>query len=61
MKKWTKWLIAAAVIIAVIVGVIIYVKFADVWTVVVSAVAGIMGVAVGWFAKVGYDKYRKEE
>jgi hypothetical protein len=55
-----KKLIIAAIVAVVIIGVILYLHFAPVWTSVVNVVVVAVGIVVGWIAHVLYNKYIKE-
>lgn len=52
-----KKLIIAAIVIAIIVGVMLYMHYTPFW---VNLTFGV-GVVAGWVAHVVYDKYFKED
>lgn len=58
--KKKKKLIIAAIVAVVIIGVILYLHFAPVWTSVVNIIVGAGGIVIGWIAHVLYNKYIKE-
>ena len=51
-------IIAAAVIVAVVLGVL-YFKFTPVWASLTTVVAAAGGLVVGWIAHILYAKYVK--
>lgn len=57
MKKWIKWLIIAAIIIALIVGGILYVKNVGIGATFLNVIVGIVGIVLGWFLKGKYDEF----
>lgn len=57
--KTKKKLIFAAIVVAVIIGVILYLHFAPVWTSVVNIIVGAGGIVIGWIAHILYNKYIK--
>lgn len=58
MKK--KTIIWAAIIVAVVIGVLVYMHYTPVWVSISNVVNLAIGVAVGWIAHVLYNKYIKE-
>lgn len=58
MKK--KTIIWIAVIVAVVIGVLVYMHYTPVWVSISNVICGAAGVVVGWIAHVLYDKYIKE-
>lgn len=58
MKK--KTIIWIAVIVAVVIGVLVYMHYTPVWVSISNVICGAAGVAVGWIAHVLYNKYIKE-
>lgn len=53
------WIIAG-VIAAVIICIVLFVKYAPVWVSLVSAGTFLIGVISGWVARVMYCKYIKQ-
>lgn len=58
MKK--KTIIWIAVIVAVVIGVLVYMHYTPVWVSISNVICGAAGVVVGWIAHVLYNKYIKE-
>lgn len=58
MKK--KTIICIAVIVAVVIGVLVYMHYTPVWVSISNVICGAAGVVVGWIAHVLYNKYIKE-
>jgi hypothetical protein len=58
MKK--KTIILIAVIVAVVIGVLVYMHYTPVWVSISNVICGAAGVVVGWIAHVLYNKYIKE-
>ena len=58
MKK--KTIIWVAVIVAVVIGVLVYMHYTPVWVSISNVVCACGGVVLGWIAHVLYNKYIKE-
>lgn len=58
MKK--KTIIWVAIIVAVVIGALVYMHYTPVWVSISSVVSLAIGVVVGWIAHVLYNKYIKE-
>lgn len=58
MKK--KTIIWVAIIVAVIIGALVYMHYTPVWVSISNVVSLAIGVVVGWIAHVLYNKYIKE-
>lgn len=58
MKK--KTIIWITVIVAVVIGVLVYMHYTPVWVSISNVICGAAGVVVGWIAHVLYNKYIKE-
>ena len=58
MKK--KTIIWIAVIVAVVIGVLVYMHYTPVWVSISNVILGAVGIAIGWIAHVLYNKYVKE-
>lgn len=59
MKKRTIiWTVV--IVIAVVIGALVYLHYTPVWVSISNVVSGAIGVAVGWIAHVLYNKYIKE-
>lgn len=56
-KKTIIWI---AVIVAVVIGVLVYMHYTPVWVSISNVICGAAGVVVGWIANVLYNKYIKE-
>ena len=57
MKK--KTIIWVAIIVAVVIGVLVYMHYIPVWVSISNVVSLAIGVVVGWIAHVLYNKYIK--
>lgn len=57
-KKTIIWSIV--IVIAVVIGVIIYTHGVPVWVSISNVIALVVGVVLGWIAHVLYNKYIKE-
>ena len=55
-----KKIIIIAIVVAVIAALCFSVHHMPVWASIVTTTVLILGGAIGWFAKVFYDKYIKE-
>lgn len=58
MKK--KTIIWIAVIIAVVIGALVYMHYTPVWVSISNVICGAAGIVVGWIAHMLYNKYIKE-
>ena len=58
MKK--KTVIWVAVIVAVVIGALVYMHYIPVWVSISNVIFGAVGVTVGCIAHVLYNKYVKE-
>lgn len=58
MKK--KTIIWIAVIIAVVIGALVYMHYTPVGVSISNVICGAAGIVVGWIAHVLYNKYIKE-
>lgn len=58
MKKET--IIWIAVILAVVIGVLVYMHYTPVWVSISNVMSLAIGVVAGWIAHVLYNKYIKE-
>ena len=58
MKK--KTIIWAAIIVAVVIGVLVYMHYTPVWVSISNVIFGAGGIIIGWIAHVLYNKYVKE-
>lgn len=58
MKK--KTIIWIAVIVAVVIGVLVYMHYTPVWVSISNVIFGAVGITIGWIAHVFYNKYVKE-
>ena len=58
MKK--KTIIWIAVIVAVVIGVLVYMHYTPVCVSISNVIFGAVGIAIGWIAHVLYNKYVKE-
>ena len=56
-----KKLIFAAIVIAIIVGVMLYMHYTPFWVNLTTVVSFGVGAVVGWMARVVYDKYFRKE
>lgn len=56
-----KELIITAIIVAVIVGVMLYMHYTPFWVNLTTVVSFGIGVVAGWVAHVVYGKYFKKE
>lgn len=54
-KKWIFW----AIIIIIIIGIGLYLKFAGFGNTLMAIFIGAVGVCLGWILKWFYDKYIK--
>jgi len=52
-----KKVIISAIVIAVIIGVLVYMHYTPVWVSISNSIVFIAGLVIGWFAKVIYNKY----
>lgn len=57
-KKTIIWSIV--IVIAVVIGVIIYTHGVPVWVSISNVITLVVGVVLGWIAHVLYNKYIKE-
>lgn len=57
-KKTIIWSIV--IVIAVVIGVIIYTHGVPVWVSISNVIVLVVGVVLGWIAHVLYNKYIKE-
>ena len=55
-----KKLIIAAIVIAIIVGVMLYMHYTPFWVNLTTVVSFGVGVVAGWVARLVYDKYFKD-
>ena len=60
-NKMKKKLIIAAIVIAIIVGVMLYMHYTPFWVNLTTVVSFGVGVVAGWVARLVYDKYFKED
>ena len=58
MKK--KTIIWVAIIVAVVIGALVYMHYTLVWVSISNVVSLAIGVVAGWIAHVLYNKYIKE-
>ena len=58
MKK--KTIIWVAIIVAVVIGALVYMHYTHVWVSISNVVSLAIGVVAGWIAHVLYNKYIKE-
>lgn len=59
MKKRTIiWTVV--IVIAVVIGALVYLHYTPVWVSISNVVSGAIGIVVGWIAHVLYNKYIKE-
>lgn len=56
-----KKLIITAIIVAVIVGVMLYMHYTPFWVNLTTVVSFGVGAVVGWVAHMVYDKYFRKE
>ncbi len=56
-----KKLIIAGIVIAIIVGVMLYMHYTPFWVNLTTVVSFGVGVVAGWVARLVYDKYFKED
>lgn len=56
-----KKLIIAAIVIAIIVGVMLYMHYTPFWVNLTTVVSFSVGAVVGWVAHMVYDKYFRKE
>lgn len=56
-----KRLIIAAIIIAIIVGVMLYMHYTPFWVNLTTVVSFGVGAVVGWVAHMVYNKYFRKE
>lgn len=56
-----KKLIIAAIIVAVIVGVMLYMHYTPFWVNLTTVVSFGVGAVVGWVAHMVYNKYFRKE
>lgn len=56
-----KKLIIAAIIIAIIVGVMLYMHYTPFWVNLTTVVSFGVGAVVGWVAHMVYNKYFRKE
>lgn len=59
MNKNKKKIIFWSIIAALIVVIIVFMKFAPLWVSFTTVVSFGAGAVIGWFAKILYDKYIK--
>lgn len=52
-----KYLIVAAIILAIVVGMLAYLNYVPFWASIVSTLAFIAGGVIGWLAKGWSDKH----
>lgn len=57
MKSHTKKLIFWIVIIALFVGIGIYLKYASTGATIMALLIGFAGIVIGWVARILYVKY----
>ena len=57
MKK--KTIIWIAVIVAVVIGVLVYMHYTPVWVSISNVIFGAVGITIGWITHVLYNKYVK--
>lgn len=53
MKK--KTIIWIAVIVAVVIGVLVYMHYTPVWVSISNVIFGAVGITIGWIAHVLYN------
>ena len=58
MKK--KTIIWISVIVAVVIGVLVYMHYTPVWVSISNVIFGAVGITIGWIAHVLYNKNVKE-
>jgi hypothetical protein len=58
MKK--QIIIIAAIVLAVIIGCVFYAHYVPVWVLLCTILAFLVGGAIGWYAKVLYDKLKNK-
>ena len=58
MKK--KTIIWTVVIVAIVIGVLVYMHYTPVWVSISNVICGAAGLVLGWIAHVLYNKYIKE-
>ena len=58
MKK--KTIIRVAIIVAVVIGALVYMHYTPVWVSISNVIFGAVGITIGWIAHVLYNKYIKE-
>ena len=56
-----KKLIIAAIVIAIIVGVMLYMHYTQFWVNLTTVVSFGVGAVVGWVAHMVYNKYFRKE
>lgn len=52
-----KYLIVAAIVLAIVVGMLAYLNYVPFWASIVSTLAFITGGVIGWLAKGWSDKH----
>lgn len=60
MENWKKYLIIAAVVVAVIIAVVLYFSFTPTWASLQVVFSGIGGLLVGGAAVWAYYRYIKK-
>lgn len=58
MKK--KTIIWTVVIVAIVMGALVYMHYTPVWVSISNVICGAVGLVIGWIAHVLYNKYIKE-
>lgn len=58
MKK--KTIIWTVVIVAIVIGALVYMHYTPVWVSISNVICGAAGLVLGWIAHVLYNKYIKE-
>lgn len=56
-KKIIFW----SIIVVIIIAIIVFMKFAPIWVSLTTVASFGIGAVIGWFAKMLYDKYVKNE
>ncbi len=60
-KEMKKKLIITAILVAIIVGVMLYMHYTPFWVNLTTVVSFLVGIVAGWVAHIVYGKYFKEE
>ena len=55
-----KKLIFSAIVVVIIIAILLFAHYAPVWVSLTNIITFIVGAAIGWIARIIYEKYFKE-